>query len=259
MRTVSSLLIVLVLSLLGGAPVGCASNGDEILAGEDDEAGEPGAGAFTLWQSADGELRFHLDAASGEVLLISDPYTSRTGAINGILSVLENGVDPARYEVVAESGGFRVQLRAANRQLIAFSEVHGTEERAMRAIAASVTAVTGYLDRREARTEGARFEVRPVADGEYRFDVYGKDGVAVLSSETYASEAAAYNGALSVQQAGRARASYVVRETAAGERYFVLRAANGEIVGTSRLYATQEDAEAAVAQLIVLLPTLDVL
>jgi hypothetical protein len=258
MRTASSLLIVIVLSLTGAAPAGCASNGDEILTGEDD-TGESGAGAFTLWQSADGELRFHLAAASGEVLLLSDPYTSRTGAINGILSVLENGVDPARYELAAEDGGFRVQLRAANRQLIAFSEVHATEERAARAIAASVAAVTGYLDRREARTEGARFEVRPVVAGGYRFDVYGKDGASVLSSETYTSEAAAYNGALAVQQAGRARASYVVRETAAGEHYFVLRAANGETVGTSRLHATQQAAEEAVAQLIVLLPTLDVL
>jgi uncharacterized protein YegP (UPF0339 family) len=259
MRIASSLLTVLALSLVTASATGCATGADEVLAQEDGVAGEGTAGKLTLWQSSDGEHRFHLAAAGGQVLLSSEGYASRIGAINGFLSVLENGVDAARYEIVPADGGYLLLLVAANRQTIAFSGVHATEASASRAIASSVSAITGYLDRREAATTDARVEVLATATGEHRFHVHAKDGAILLSSETYVTEAAAYNGALAVQQAGRARASYSIRQTAAGASYFVLQAANGEIVGTSPRYATREAADGAIASLIVLLPTLAVL
>lgn len=260
MRTAASLWTALTLALslaLAAAAAGCASSRDDVLAEEDGEA--EGGAKITLWQTVDGEFRFHVAAGSGQVLLASEAYTSRTGAINGILSVLDNGVDPARYTVVPEGGGYLLRLVAANRQPIAFSAVHATEEGATRAVASTVAAITGYLDRREAATAGPRVEVLAGHDGEVRFHVLGAGGEVLLSSESYASEAAAYNGALAVQQAGRARASYTVKQSAAGAYYFVLQAANGEIVGTGQLFATREDADGAIARLIALLPTIAVL
>jgi uncharacterized protein YegP (UPF0339 family) len=259
MRTAASLwtALSLVLSLSIAAAAGCASSSDEALAEEDGEA--EGAAKVTLWQSADGEFRFHVAAGSGQVLLLSDAYTSRTGAINGILSVLDNGVDPARYAVVPADGGYLVRLVAANRQTIASSAVHATEEGATRAIAATVASITGYLDRREAATGGSRVEMIAGATGEFRFHVLGSDGEVLLSSESYASEAAAYNGALAVQQAGRSRAGYTVKQSAAGSFYFVLQAANGEVIGTSQMFAMREGVDGAIAQLIALLPTIAVL
>ncbi len=257
MRPASSLLLAfaLALSLSSLAISGCATSGDTEYGEELDEtAGSPGK--LGLWQAADGRFHFQLAAASGTVLLVSEAYESRAGAVGGILSVLHNGVDPARYEVVPEGKGYLLRLVAENREAIAVSEVHATEWSARRAIASAVSAITAYLDRRAAAT-GARIEVTG-EDAGFRFRVHGGGGELLLSSESYTAEAAAYNGAIAAQLAGRTRAGYEVRQAAAGGFYFVVQAGNGEVVGTSARFEARERAEAAVASLIAVLSTVAV-
>jgi uncharacterized protein len=247
----------LALSLSSLAASGCATSGDTEYGEEVDEtAGSPGK--LSLWESADGRFHFHLEASNGAILLVSEAYTSRTGAVGGVLSVLENGVDSARYEIAAATGGYVVHLVAANRETIGSSEIYASKWGAQRVIAASVSSITAYLDRREAAT-GARLEVQQRATGAFHWDVRAASGEIVLSSESYTTEAAAYNGALAAQLAGQARGGYEVRESAAGSFYFVVKAANGHVVGTSELYAARASADAAIASLMGLLPAITVL
>ena len=64
---------------------------------------------------------------NGRTLLTSEGYTSRTGALNGVLSVLDNGVDPAMYQLnKTASGKYNLRLRAANNQIIAFTRTLAT-------------------------------------------------------------------------------------------------------------------------------------
>lgn len=259
MRSFHSLITVFALSFSTLAAVGCATTGDDadVTSAEDEAAS---AGKVSLWQDANGQYHFNLKSGNGAILLTSEAYTSRTGAINGILSTLENGVDPLQYRVVKTATGHVVRLVAGNNEVITFSEVYSTKSSANRAVTSCVKATTSYLDKREANTTGARVEVLQGESGQYRFNMFAKNGQIVVSSEQYTTEAAAFNGAFAVQTEGQSASAYTVKANSSNTGfYFNVKAQNGQIVGTSQQYTTKASAEAAVRSVITLMPTITVL
>jgi len=258
MRNINSLITVLVLSFSTIAAVGCATTGADEDSEIDGEAA--GAGKLAFWQATDGQWHFHLKSGNGSILLTSEAYTGRTGAINGALSVLENGVDPAQYTVGKTATGYNLHLKAANGESIAFSQVYSTKSNATRAIKSSVNAVNTYLDKQAANSTGARVEVLfNEATNKFRFNVHARNGAIVLSSEQYTTEAAAFNGAFAVQADGQTAANYTLKTNAAGGYYFNLSALNGQVIGTSEQYTTKAAAQSAMASLQAFLPTVTVL
>ena len=202
MRNINSLITVLALSFASISAVGCATSGDE----QSDEYGDAVSnasipGKVDLWKSTDGQYRFHVVSGNGRTLLTSEGYTSRTGALNGILSVLDNGVDPAMYQLnETESGGYNLRLRAGNNEIIGFTQAYSTKSNAKRAITSCVTAVTSYEDKIESNTTGARVEVAEGSNG-FHFNLHAQNGEIVLASEHYTTKAAAYNGAFAIKDA----------------------------------------------------------
>lgn len=51
------------------------------------------AGKFELYTDKSGEYRFRLKAGNGEVIAISESYSSKSAALNGIDSVRRNAAD----------------------------------------------------------------------------------------------------------------------------------------------------------------------
>jgi len=259
MRSFNSLITVFALSFSTLAAVGCATTGDESdVTSVEDEAAS--AGKFSLWQDNNGQYHFNLKSGNGAILLTSEAYTSRTGAINGILSTLENGVDPLQYRVNKTATGYNVRLVAANNEVITFSQVYSTKSSATRAVTSCVKATTSYLDKREANTTGARVEVLQGESGQFRFNMFAKNGQIVVSSEQYTTEAAAFNGAFAVQSEGQSAAAYTVKANSSGTGfYFNVKAQNGQVIGTSQQYTTKASAEAAVRATVTLMPAITVL
>ncbi len=257
MRNLNSLITAFVLSFSTVAAVGCATTGSDETSDSQDEAAS--AGKFSLWQSTDGQWRFNLKSGNGATLLTSEGYTSRTGAINGILSMQENGVDAAMYEVRQTTTGWILHLVAGNHESIGFSQVYKTKSSATRAITSSVKAVTSYLDKREANTTGARVEVAQGESGQFHFNFFARNGQTVLSSESYTSEAAAFNGAFAVQAEGVTDAAYTIKENSAGGFYFTVTALNGQVIGMSQQYTTKQSAADAVTAVKALLPQITIL
>jgi len=258
MRNLNSLITALVLSFSSIAAVGCAATGSDDEYGES-EGEAAAAGKLSFWQATDGQWHFNLKSGNGAILLTSEAYTSRTGAINGALSVLENGVDNTQYSVNKTATGYNVHLKAANYESIAFSQVYSSKSNATRAVTSSVRAVTSYLDKREANTTGARVEVLVGETGKFRFNVHAKNGAIVLSSEQYTTEAAAFNGAFAVQAEGQTATNYSIKENASGGFYFTLSALNGQIIGMSQQYTTRASAASAITSLKSFLPAVSVL
>jgi uncharacterized protein YegP (UPF0339 family) len=257
MRIATSLITTLVLSFSTLAATGCATGNEEDDFSEtEDEASS--AGKLTFFQSSDGQSRFNLKSGTGAILLTSEGYTTRTSSINGALSVLENGVDPAMYVIKPAAKGYSLSLKAANGQIIAFAQTYATKSSATRAVTSCVKAVTSLLDKREAAT-GARTEVLVGASGQFRFNDYAKNGKIILSSEQYTTEAAAFNGAFAVQSEGQSATAYTLKQNASGGFYFTVKASNGEVVGMSEQYTTKTAATDAMASLQSLLKTLVVL
>ena len=57
------------------------------------------AGKFELYTDKSGEYRFRLKADNGEVIAISEGYSSKSGALSGIESVRRNAADAEVVEV----------------------------------------------------------------------------------------------------------------------------------------------------------------
>lgn len=255
MRRLNYLLAALVLSTASLA--GCAAGGsDDSIVSTDDESTLPGS--FDLWQSADG-WHFHLVAGNKQILLASEAYSSRTAALNGLLSVMNNGVDPAQYKVVAVTHGYLLHLVAGNNEVLGFTETYSTKSNATRAINACVRAVTTYLDKVEANSTGARVEVAAGETGQFHFNLFAKNGEIVLSSESYTSEAAAWNGAFAVQDAASVATNFAVKTASDGRFYFTLTADNGQTVGTSQMYTTKSAAQAGITSVQSVLKSLDLI
>ena len=252
MRSFQSLLTVLALSFSSIAAIGCATTGTDDTSDTADESA--GTGKVDLWQSADG-WHFHLKSGNGAILLASESYTDRTGAINGILSLMDNGADPGKYQVAQTATGYVVHLVAANNEIISFSQVYATKASATRAVTSCVRATTSYLDKREAQTTGARVDVEASTGGGYHFNVFAKNGQIVLASEHYATDAAAYNGAFAVQDS----ATWTVKANASSGFYFTVTAANGQVVGISQQYSTQQAAQAGATAAQALIKSIAIL
>ena len=86
------------------------------------------AGKFELFKDKKGEFRFRLRAGNGEIVLASESYKDRAGALNGVESVRKNAGDAARYAKKAAAGGkHHFVLKAANNQVIGQSEMYDSE------------------------------------------------------------------------------------------------------------------------------------
>ncbi len=89
MRSLNSLITVLALSFSTLAAVGCATTGDETDVSEiEDEAAA--AGKISLWQDSNGQYHFNLKSGNGAILLSSEAYTNRSGAINGSMTIVQS-------------------------------------------------------------------------------------------------------------------------------------------------------------------------
>lgn len=92
-------------------------------------------------------------------------------------------------------------------------------------------------------SRSAYFETFQSIDGRYYFNLMAGNGENVLRSQGYTRLASAEKGATSVLANGENPANFDVKEAKNGEWYFNLKAANGEIIGTSELYVSKSNAE----------------
>jgi len=91
-----------------------------------------------------------------------------------------------------------------------------------------------------------KFETFVGRDGQHYFHLLAGNGEKVLGSQGYATAAAALNAIVSVQTNGVSTAAYELRTAQNGEFYFVLKAANGGVIGVSETYVTKYNAERAL-------------
>ena len=94
------------------------------------------AGWFELSKSKNDQFRFVLKAGNAETILVSELYTTKAAAQNGIASVQSNSPQDERYErKTATNGTFYFTLKAANHQVIGTSEMYETEASCKKGIA----------------------------------------------------------------------------------------------------------------------------
>lgn len=82
----------------------------------------------------------------------------------------------------------------------------------------------------------AKFELKKAKDGQFHFNLKASNGEVILSSELYKTKRSALAGIASVQKNSPDAARYETKESKNGKPYFVLKAANHQVIGQSELY-----------------------
>ncbi|TPN88644.1 YegP family protein [Aquimarina algicola] len=87
------------------------------------------------------------------------------------------------------------------------------------------------------------FELKNKEGSNYHFTLKAKNGQVILSSEVYNSKAAAENGIASVKKNASENGKYERKTAKNGKFYFNLKAGNGQIIGSSQMYASESGME----------------
>jgi len=92
-----------------------------------------------------------------------------------------------------------------------------------------------------------KFELKKVSGGKFKFSLKASNGRVILSSESYSDKRAALDGIASVKKAAGRDGNYERKTSKKGEAYFALKAANGEVIGSSEMYSSKSSMESGIA------------
>ncbi len=81
-----------------------------------------------------------------------------------------------------------------------------------------------------------KFEIYKDKAGEFRFRLKAGNGETILTGEGYKAKSGVLNGVESVRKNAADPARYEVKEAKNGNPYFVLKAANHQVIGQSEIY-----------------------
>lgn len=96
----------------------------------------------------------------------------------------------------------------------------------------------------------AKYDLKKSSNGKFMFNLKAGNGEVILTSEMYEAKAGAENGIESVKKNGPDENRYERRESKRGEPYFVLKAANGQIIGMSEMYSSKSAMENGIASVM---------
>lgn len=85
-----------------------------------------------------------------------------------------------------------------------------------------------------------KFEIKKAKNGKFFFNLCSTNGQCILTSQMYASKTGAKKGIASVQTNGPDPNRFEKLKSKAGKPYFVLKAKNAQVIGTSERYNTPQ-------------------
>ena len=92
-----------------------------------------------------------------------------------------------------------------------------------------------------------KFLLKKSSDDQFMFNLHAKNGEIILTSGRYTAKANAENGIESVKTNSPLDERYERRKAADDQDYFVLKAANHEIIGRSERYKSASGMENGIA------------
>lgn len=93
----------------------------------------------------------------------------------------------------------------------------------------------------------AWFELSKSSDGQFKFVLKAGNAETVLTSELYKSKGAAEGGIASVQTNCADDGRYEKKVSTNGKHFFVLKAGNHQVIGSSQMYANEAARDAGIA------------
>lgn len=103
-----------------------------------------------------------------------------------------------------------------------------------------------------------KFELKMSSNWKYMFNLKAGNGEKILTSEMYETKVGAKNGIDSVKVNAVIDDRFERRTSSRNEPYFVLKAGNGEIIGTSETYSSTYARDNGIASVKQNAPTADI-
>lgn len=102
-----------------------------------------------------------------------------------------------------------------------------------------------------------KFELKLAKNGDYYFNLLAGNGQIIISSEMYKSKASAENGIASIKKNGGTESNFDRLTSSNGKPYFVLKAANHQVIGQSQMYESVASRDNGIASVIKNAPDAD--
>lgn len=104
----------------------------------------------------------------------------------------------------------------------------------------------------------AKFEIYTAKNEEIYFRLKAGNGQVILSSEGYKQKASAENGIESVKKNSQEEARFEKKTSTNGKFYFSLKATNGQIIGSSQMYTTEDSRDNGIESVMKNAPIAEV-
>jgi uncharacterized protein len=95
-----------------------------------------------------------------------------------------------------------------------------------------------------------KFEIKTAKNGEVFFNLKADNGQVILTSEMYTTKTACNNGIASVQKNCTNEDRYERKVAKNQKHHFNLKAANGQVIGSSETYESSAGMENGIASVI---------
>lgn len=92
-----------------------------------------------------------------------------------------------------------------------------------------------------------KFVIKKRTNGEYQFNLKAGNGETILTSEGYTTRQNCDNGIESVRKNSLDDSKYEKKTATNGKLYFVLKATNGQVIGTSEMYDSESGRNNGIA------------
>jgi uncharacterized protein YegP (UPF0339 family) len=221
-------------------------------------------GVETFLNSNNNKYFYHLNDASGSVLVFSQAYSSGSSRDSGVRSVLNNIDKSERVEYVQDGASYYFIVKSQNNVEIARSKNFSSQKDAESAVLYIKNYTNEFLEKYkkaekkfEKSNNGAnQYQLEKVSEsGEIGFESYKNmdtkfhyfhlnniDAKALLYSQGYTSAKAKDNGILSTIKS-LAFPDRIVRKSENGAYFFVVKAGNKQEVARSRNFSSESEME----------------
>ena len=95
-----------------------------------------------------------------------------------------------------------------------------------------------------------KFVITVRKNGEFQFNLKASNGQVVLTSEGYTTKSACLNGVESVKKNSQEEKRFEKKVAADGRPFFNLIATNGQVIGSSQMYANETNMNNGIASVM---------
>ena len=103
-----------------------------------------------------------------------------------------------------------------------------------------------------------KFEITARKNGEFQFNLKATNGQVILTSQGYSTKANCLNGIESVKKNSADAKRFEKKVAADGRPFFNLMATNGQVIGSSQMYANETNMNNGIASVMNNAPEADI-